>query len=90
MPNMMKTAEKTLHKKTTKMLAGATRRYNKFMRQATKAASDHKREQYVAALGALVMTGIVASGIKARIQRKKTAPAGNLKKRKTSQGRLKR
>ena len=49
MTNMMRTAEKSLHKRTNKMLAGATKRYKKLMRQAAKAANAHKREQYVAA-----------------------------------------
>ncbi len=54
MAKMMKTAERALRKRTNKMVAGATKRYKKFMRQAAKAASDHKREEYLAAaLGAL-------------------------------------
>ena len=58
MANMMMTAEKALHKKTNKMLAVATKRYKKLMRQAKKAANAHKREQYVAAaLGALLIEG---------------------------------
>jgi len=39
MAKMMKTAERALHKRTNKILAGATKRYKKFMRQAAKAAS---------------------------------------------------
>src|SRR5664279_4465532 len=45
MPNMMKSTEKALHKQSNKMLVGATKRYKRFMRQAAKAASDHKREE---------------------------------------------
>ena len=59
MAKMMKTAERALHKRTNKMLASATKRYKKFMRQAAKAASDYKREEYLAAaLSALVVTGV--------------------------------
>ena len=77
MPNMMKTAEKALRKRTNKMLAGATQRYKKLMRQAAKAVNEHKREQYLAAaLSALVVTGVVAGKLKARMDaRKKTAAA---------------
>ena len=89
MPNMMKTAERALHKRTNKMLAGATKRYKKFMRQAAKAASDHKREQYVAAaLGALVVTGIVASEIKARMDRKKVAASVPAMKKRSKKGKI--
>ncbi|HYK49760.1 MAG TPA: hypothetical protein VEU94_08535 [Terriglobales bacterium] len=67
------------------MLATATRRYKKFMRQAAKAASEHKREQYLAAaLGALVVTGVVAGKLMANLEGKKAvAPASARKKRKT-------
>jgi hypothetical protein len=87
MSNMMKTAEKALFRRADKMLAGATRRYKKFMRQAAKAASDHKREQYVAAaLGALVVTGVVANKMMRTIKTKplalRPAPATAGKKRK--------
>jgi len=86
MPNTMRTAEKAVYKRTNKMLAGATRRYKKLMRQATKAANQHKREQYLAAaLGALVITGVVASKIKASLDSKKAPtvlPAKRRKRRK--------
>jgi hypothetical protein len=76
MPNMMRTAEKALYKRSNKMLAGATRRYRKLMRQAAKAANEHKREQYLAAaLGALVVTGVVASKLKASMDARKAAMA---------------
>ena len=54
----MKMAEKALLKRANKMLAGATKRYSKLMRQAAKAASEHKREQCLAA----ALTGLVATG----------------------------
>ena len=74
MATMMRTAERVLHKRTNKMLASATRRYRKFMRQAAKAASDHKREEYLAAaLGALVVTGVVASKLMTNLKGKKAA-----------------
>jgi hypothetical protein len=72
MTNMMMSAERALHKQTNKMLVGATKQYKNLMRQAAKAASDHKREQFLAAaLGALIVTGVVASKLKARMKRKK-------------------
>ena len=85
MAKMMKTAERALHKRTNKMLAGATKRYKKFMRQAAKAASDYKREEYLAAaLSALVVTGVVASKLMANLEGKKAAALGPArKKRKT-------
>jgi F0F1-type ATP synthase assembly protein I len=77
MPTMMKTAEKALHKQSNKLLAGATKRYKKFIKLASKAASEHKREQYMAgALSALVVTGVVASRLMTRMENKaaKLAP----------------
>ena len=75
MAKMMKTAERALHKRTNKMLASATKRYKKFMRQAAKAASDYKREEYLAAaLSALVVTGVVASKLMANLEGKKPLP----------------
>jgi hypothetical protein len=80
MTKVMKTAERALRQRTNKMLATATKRYKKFMRQAARAASDHKREQYLAAaLSALVVTGVVASKLMANLEAKKAAA----KKRKT-------
>jgi hypothetical protein len=82
MAKMMKTAERALHKRTNKMLARATKRYKKFMRQAVKAASDHKREEYLAAaLSALVVTGVVASKLMANLERKKAVASGPAKKK---------
>ena len=75
MAKMMKTAERALHKRTNKMLASATKRYKKFMRQAAKAASDYKREEYLAAaLSALVVTGVVASKLMANLEGKEALP----------------
>jgi hypothetical protein len=87
MANMMRTAEKALHKRATKTLAGATKRYKKFMRQAAKAASETKREQYVAAaLGALVVTGVVAQQLMSKMEARGAAavrkPARKKKKAK--------
>jgi hypothetical protein len=86
MAKMMKTAERALHKRTNKMLASATKRYKKFMRQAAKAASDYKREEYLAAaLSALVVTGVVASKLMANLEGKKAAarvlPGKNVRRR---------
>ena len=68
---MMKSAEKALHRRSSKMLAGATRRYKRFIKLAGNAASDHKREQYMAAaLGALVVTGVVANKLMTRMENK--------------------
>ena len=55
------------------------------MRQAAKAASDYKREEYLAAaLSALVVTGVVASKLMANLEGKKAAAPGPArKKRKT-------
>jgi hypothetical protein len=82
MAKTMKTAERALHKRTNKMLASATRRYKKFMRQAATAASDHKREEYLAAaLSALVVTGVVASKLMANLKGKKATASGPAKKK---------
>lgn len=84
MAKMIKPGERALRKRANKMLSSATKRYKKFMRQAAKAASEHKREQYMtAALSALVVTGVVASKLRANLGVKKTAaPAPARKRRK--------
>jgi hypothetical protein len=82
MPNMMKTAEKAIQKRTNKMLVAATTRYKRFMKMAGKAVHDHKREQYLAAaLGALVVTGIAASELKSRFEAKAKARPKAAKKK---------
>jgi hypothetical protein len=79
----MMTAERALRKRTNKMLASATKRYKKLMRQGAKAASEHKREQYVAAaLTALVATGLVASKLKANLKRKRAAARRRARRKK--------
>ena len=76
-----------VHKRIqTKYVASATKRYKKFMPQAAKAASDYKREEYLAAaLSALVVTGVVASKLMANLEGKKAGCPRYLqrKKRKT-------
>jgi hypothetical protein len=52
------------------------------MRQAKKAANAHRRAEYLAAaLGALVVTGVVASKLKARMDTKKGSTPMPAKKR---------
>lgn len=73
MANMMQAAEKAIRKRTNTALNAATKRYKRLMRQAAKAANARKREQYIAAgLAALVVAGVVASEMKARMDKKKT------------------
>ena len=85
MAKMMKAGEKALHNRTNKLLASATKRYRRFMRQAAKAASDHKREQYLAAaLSALVVTGAVASKLMTNLQGKKATARRPVKKMRKS------
>jgi hypothetical protein len=74
MPNMMVTAEKAMRKKTNQILASTTKKYKSLMRKATKAASEHKREQYIAAaIGAVVLAGVAASKMKSAMDTKKVA-----------------
>ena len=90
MPNMMVTAEKAMRKKTNQVLATATTKYKSLMRKATKAASEHKREQYIAgAVAALVLAGVAATKIKKAMDTKRavvglryTAPKRKKKKAK--------
>ena len=64
------------------MLASATKGYKKFMRQAAKATSDYKREEYLAAaLSGLVVTGVVASKLMANLEGKKAAAPGPARKK---------
>jgi hypothetical protein len=84
MAKLMRNAERALQKRTNKMLASATRRYKKFMRQAAKTASEYKREEYLAAaLSALVVAGAVAAKLRANLQGKRVSSRRPRKKRKT-------
>ena len=59
------------------------------MRQAAKAASDHKREEYLAAaLSALVITGVVASKLVANLEGKKAAAQGRARKKRKTEGKI--
>lgn len=91
MANKIESAEKALQKSANKMLAGATRRYKKLMRQAAKAANAHKREQYLAAaLGALIVTGVMASRLKARMGTKSRSVVAPAKKRRKTKAKRRR
>ena len=55
MAKMMKTAERALHKRTNKMLASATKRYKKFMRQAARRQATINAKSIWPRLSALLL-----------------------------------
>jgi hypothetical protein len=78
---LMQVAERTVRSQSNKVLDAATKRYNRFMRQAANATNDaNKRKYLAAALSAVVIAGVVAGDLKRRIDQR-AAQSGGRKKR---------
>ena len=61
-------AERAVLRQSNKLLVAATRRYKRFVRQASKATSDVNKKKYLAAaLTAVIIAGMVAKDLKARL-----------------------
>jgi hypothetical protein len=76
---LFQTAERAVIKQSNKMLDGATKQYNKLVRQAAKATNDRKKRQYLAAaLSAVAIAGVIANDMRKRINK---APLRARKKR---------
>ena len=61
-------AERAVLRQSNKLLVAATKRYKRFVRQASKATSDvNKRKYLAAALTAVIIAGMVAKDLKARL-----------------------
>jgi hypothetical protein len=66
--DLVRIAEHAVLNQSSKMLAGATKRYKRFVRQAAKATNDaNKRKYLAAALSAVVVAGVVANDLRQRI-----------------------
>lgn len=63
---------RAVEKKANRVVKVATTKYSKLMAKAAKAANDITRAQYIsAALTALMVVGIAAGEVKARMDHKK-------------------
>jgi len=79
--SLVQTAERAVIKQSNKMLVAATKRYNRFLRQAAKATNDvTKREYLAAALSAVVIAGVVANELRGRIAKRAATPAARKKR----------
>ena len=68
---LMEAAERVILRQSNKILVAATKRYKRFARQASKATNDANKKKYLAAaLTAVVIAGVVASDLKARIDKR--------------------
>jgi len=67
----MEAAERVVLRQSNKILVAATKRYKRFARQASKATNDANKKKYLAAaLTAVIIAGVVASDLKARIDKR--------------------
>ena len=61
-------AERAVLRQSNKLLVAAAKRYKRFVRQASKATSDVNKKKYLAAaLTAVIIAGMVAKDLKARL-----------------------
>ena len=68
---LIETAERVVLRQSNKILVAATKRYKRFARQASKATNDaNKRKYLAAALTAVIIAGVVAKDLKARIDKR--------------------
>jgi hypothetical protein len=74
-------AERAVLSQSNKILAAATKRYKRFVRQAAKASNDKNKRKYLAAaLSAVVIAGVVANDLKQRIDKQPARPARRKKR----------
>jgi hypothetical protein len=67
----MRAAERAVLRQSNKVLVAATKRYKRFVRQASKATNNANKKKYLAAaLTAVVIAGVVAKDLKARIDKR--------------------
>lgn len=68
-------AERAVVRQSNKMLVAAAKRYKRFVRQASKATNDVNKKKYLsAALTAVIIAGVVAKDLKARIDKRSVGP----------------
>ena len=74
-------AERAILGQSNKILAAATTRYKRFVRQAAKATNDKNKRKYLAAaLSAVVIAGVVANDLKRRIDKQPARPTRSKKR----------
>lgn len=79
--SLVQVAERAVLKQSNKVLVAATKRYNRFVRQAAKATNDAAKRKYLAAaLSAVVIAGVVANDLRGRINKRAAAPAARKKR----------
>jgi len=67
---LFQAAEQAVLRQSDKMIAAATDRYNKLMRQAARATNAASKRKYlVAALSAVAIAGVVANDLRRRIEK---------------------
>lgn len=79
---LIEAAERAVLSQSNKILMAATKRYKRFARQASKATNDANKKKYLAAaLTAVIIAGVVAKDLKARID--KRAQGAAVRKKRT-------
>ena len=79
---ILEAAERVVVRQSNKILVAATKRYKRFVRQASKATNDANKKKYLAAaLTAVIIAGVVAQDLKTRID--KRAKAATVRKKET-------
>ena len=67
---LFQAAEQAVLRQSDKVVAAATARYNKLMRQAARATNaTSKRKYLIAALSAVAIAGVVANDLRRRIDK---------------------
>jgi hypothetical protein len=67
---LFQAAEQAVLRQSDKVVAAATDRYNKLMRQAARATNaTNKRKYLIAALSAVAIAGVVANDLRRRIDK---------------------
>lgn len=70
---LFQAAEQAVLRQSDKVVAAATDRYNKLMRQAARATNaTSKRKYLIAALSAVAIAGVVANDLRRRIDKQTT------------------
>jgi hypothetical protein len=77
----MEAAERAVLRQSNKILVAATKRYKRFVRQASKATNDANKKKYLAAaLTAVIIAGVIAKDLKTRIDKRPQAAVARKKR----------
>jgi hypothetical protein len=78
---LMEAAERAVLRQSNKILVAATKRYKRFVRQASKATNDANKKKYLAAaLTAVIIAGVIAKDLKTRIDKRPQAAVARKKR----------